>query len=312
MSFGTLINKIHIRLLPHASPHYYHGRSSSKLFLNNFLLFLFRFILVKPPSKVLINPTRKLKDSKLGKTALVLGNGPSIDSIDIAALPIYVDDIYCVNEFYKLEISKELKCNNYVLSDPLSFTDKDFALPDNFVDQLNQNDARLFAPHWSAKAFPNLFLNSKLFYFDDRERTWFNRKISPTKPRNYTSVTLYKALAIACYQGYSTIYVLGMDNTEFISYEGSHNNTIYHNLNTYGIQSSSTPPISMQEVFHSGMAGRMQSYSHLFGDLKKFRKYNIVNLDQKSLTDIFPKIETGHELSVKRLSALRSQKERRN
>jgi len=125
-------------------------------------------------------------------------------------------------------------------------------------------------------------------------------------------VTLYKALAIACYQGYSTIYVLGMDNTEFISYEGSHNNVIYHNLNTYGVQTHSTPPMSMQGVFHSGMAGRMQSYSHLFGDLEKFKKHNIVNLDQTSLTDVFPKIETSHELSVKRLSTLQSQRESRN
>ena len=294
--------------MPYASPHYYHGRSASKLLLNNFLLFLFRFILTKQPPKNLINPTRKLKNSKLGKTALVLGNGPSIDSLNVTSLSRHVDDIYCINEFYKLEISRELKCNNYVLSDPMNFADKDFVLPANFVELLSQNGARLFVPHWSAKLFPNFLSSLELFYFDDRERIWCNRKISPVRPRNYRSVTLYKALALACYQGYSTIYVLGLDNTEFNSYQGSHSNIIYHNLGTYGAQISPSVPISMEGVFHSGMAGRMQSYSHLFGDLKKFSRYNIINLDQSSLTDIFPKVDIDHELSVQPVSILRSQK----
>ena len=300
MNFGGVIHIIHSRLLPYASSHYYHGRSPFKLLLNNSLLFLFRFILVKRPSRKLIKPTLNLKNTKIGKTALILGNGPSVDSLNMDAVKVFIDDVYCVNEFFNLKISKKIKWNNYVLSDPMSFSDKNFSLPEEFTDLLQKNGRRLFLPHWSAKAYPDLFSGMNVVYFDDRERTWFNRKISPARPRNYTSVTLYKALAIACYQGYSTIYILGLDNTEFLSYEGSHENVVYHNLNTYGAQSSSRQSLSMRDVFHSGMAGRMQSYSHLFGDLFKFKVFNIVNLDQSSLTDAFPKIEPDHELSVPR------------
>jgi hypothetical protein len=310
MNFGTFINKLHSRLQPYASPHYYHGRSVSKLLLNNLLLFLFMFILAKRPSRDLIEPTSKLKNTKIGKTALVLGNGPSVDDVNINAVEKFVDDIYCVNDFFNLEIAKELKCNNYILSDPMSFSDETETSPKEFLTLFTQSGGRVFLPHWSSRVFPTFFSGIRPFYFDDRERIWFNRKISPVKPRNYTSVTLYKALAIACYQGYSIIYVLGLDNTEFKSYEGSHDNVIYHNQKTYGAQSKFHKPLSMQGVFQSGMAGRMQSYSHLFGDLKKFKNCNIVNLDQRSLTDVFPKIDVAHELSVSCSVDFNSNKER--
>jgi hypothetical protein len=268
--------------------------------MNNFLLFIFRFLLAKPPSRNLVAPTVKLKDSKKGKTALVLGNGPSIDYLKTDILKNYVDDIYCVNEFYDLRIASEIKCNNYVLSDPLSFATPDFSLPESLLDFLRKNDAELFLPHWSASAFYDLTKENSIYYFDDRERFWLNRKISPVKPRNYASVTLYKALSIACYRGYSTIYVLGLDNTEFLSYVGTHENITFHNSESYGGQSSVKEAVSMKDVFHSGMAGRMQSYAHLFGDLNKFKEFNIINLDQSSLTDTFPKIELSHDLSVSR------------
>ena len=300
MKLGTLINKIHSRLLPYASPHYYHGRSAAKLLLNNFLLFLFMFILVKRPSHDLIKPTSRLKNTKIGKTALVLGNGPSVDYVNVDVVEKFVDDIYCVNEFFNLKIAEELKCNNYILSDPMSFSEESETSPKEFLTLLAQNGGRVFLPHWSGRVFPGFFSGINPYYFDDRERIWFNRTISPARPRNYTSVTLYKALAIACYQGYSTIYVLGLDNTEFYSYEGSHDNVVYHNQKTYGAQSKTQKSFSMQGVFQSGMAGRMQSYSHLFGDLKKFKNFNIINLDQGSLTDVFPKIDIGHDLSVSR------------
>ena len=48
----------------------------------------------------------------------------------------------------------------------------------------------------------------------------------------------------------------------------------------------------MSFVFESGISGRMQSYAHLFGDLNKFPSDKIINLDSRSLTDAFPKIES--------------------
>ena len=125
-------------------------------------------------------------------------------------------------------------------------------------------------------------------------RTFFSRNILPIKPRGYTSVTLYKALSVACYMGYSEIYVLGLDNTEFYSYYGNLNNTLGVNAATYAkkkidaLDSSNTSP----SPFVSGIAGRMQSYAHLFGDLRLFSKHKIFNLDANSLTDAFMKIES--------------------
>lgn len=297
MNFGKLINNLNNLLSPASSPHYYHGRSVSKLFLNNLLRLVFGYLLARRPSKKLFEPLVELRDSQRGKTALILGNGPSVSLLNSEKLQEYVDDIYCVNEFYDLQISDSIACTNYVLSDPRSLIDDFGKLPSGLAKFLSCNQVRLFLPHWSEELVKGL-INNDVYFFDDRERTFLNRSTSPTRPRNYASVTLYKALAIACFQGYSTIYVLGLDNTEFYSYSGSSDNSILHNGKSYGAGKSEIKPVSMSGIFVSGMAGRMQSYAHLFGDLTKFKNFNIINLHQYSLTDAFPKIAESHPLSV--------------
>lgn len=164
LKLGKIINAMHVKAQPYASPHYYHGRSSIRLFVNNLLLTVFRFILVKPPSKKVIAPIRELRNSRNGKTALVLGNGPSIDSINAEILKKYVDDVYCVNEFYDLHMASAVKCNNYVLSDPMSFGTKDFALPERLIELLKSNDADLFLPHWSENAFRELKQERPIYF----------------------------------------------------------------------------------------------------------------------------------------------------
>jgi hypothetical protein len=91
---------------------------------------------------------------------------------------------------------------------------------------------------------------------------------------------------------YDKIYILGIDNTNFYNYRGTPDNRIVDiGLNTAeSIDGSRSTFISEFETeFTSGIAGRMQSYSHLFGDLQKFPRDKIINLDRHSLIDVFPK-----------------------
>jgi hypothetical protein len=114
---------------------------------------------------------------------------------------------------------------------------------------------------------------------------------SPIRPRGYISLTLYKALALAIYQGYSEIYVLGMDNTEHLNLASDVNNSILNRSNhSYSTKTDEMTDIS--DLFSDGIAGAFLMYAQTFGDLKKFRA-KITNLDKHSLTSQFPKID-GH------------------
>lgn len=268
-----------------SSTHYYFGRSPFKLSIQQ-LLRILAFLKTPGPSAEIVSKMSSLKNSKQGKIALVIGNGPSQALLISEKVNDYFDDIFVVNDFHKMPAAKNIKATYYGLSDPISFRSE---IPEIEQDILNlqkyaiETNCIFLLPHLRELEFSNL-ANEK-YFFDDRELI-FLKKISPVRPRPYTSVTLYKVLSVAIHLGYSHIYIVGLDNTEFYSYHGHPSNNLF-NQN-----------IDMSFVFESGISGRMQSYAHLFGDLKKFPSDKITNLDSRSLTDAFPKLESHPAIKV--------------
>jgi len=283
-----------------SSPHYYHGTSVLSLIAHNMVQKV-GFFRRRGPSKQLLTPTKHMKNSKTGKTALVLGSGPSLSQLNASIAREYFDDVFVVNNYYLLNISKELTPDYYCLSDPNYFVkDKTNAVHQDhdLIKYMKDNDIVLLLSHFYRK-FTG-YTTLKTLFFDDREWRTRRARISPLKPRSYSSITLYKAIAMACFFGYDEIYVLGLDNTEFKSYVGSVDNKIYVNNGTH--YASSTTPLavtSTPEGYSSGIAGRMQSYALHFGDLHFFKKYKILNLDSLSLIDAFKKIEE-HPVLIRR------------
>jgi hypothetical protein len=246
------------------------------------------------PSRNLLAPTKKMKNSKKGKTALVLGSGPSLNTLDPLRVREFFDDVFVVNNYYLMDISKKLAPDYYCLSDPNYFVkEKTNAIHSDreLAKYIRDTDTVLLLSHFY-RNFTN-YNSLKTLFFDDREWRTIRKNISPLKPRSYSSLTLYKAIAMACFFGYDTIFVLGLDNTEFKSYVGSIDNKIYINNGTHYASSKISMEItSTPEGYSSGIAGRMQSYALHFGDLNYFKKYRIINLDPRSLVDAFEKIES--------------------
>lgn len=273
------------------SPHFYYGRSSGLLLLHNVLRAA--QTLLEPRYKNFdMKKLKALKNSRIGKSALVLGNGPSLDLLKYENIDTSKTDVFVVNEFYLSQISTKVRPNFYVLSDNASFSDSEtgslFSMT-GLTEYLRVNQCALLLPHT---------VNHELFkpikekiYFNDKNGPWLSKNINPTRPRGYVSVTLYKALALALYFGYDRVYILGLDNTEFHAYSGNEKNEIIHSRNSYAKETMSENKDdgrTMKE-FTSGIAGRMNSYAHLFGDLQKFNKGNVINLYRKSLVDAFSK-----------------------
>jgi hypothetical protein len=276
-----------------SSPHYFYGRSVGRLLIYNLVQKL-QFFRRRGPSKALLKQTKEMKDSRKGKTALILGSGPSLNTLNPDVARNYFDDIFAVNNYYLHEVSKKLIPDFYCLSDPNYFvSDKTNAIHDDngLFEFITEHEITLLLSHFYRKSWTDKRITT--LFFDDREWRGFRSNISPLRPRSYGSFTLYKALATACYFGYDTIYVLGLDNTEFKSYIGSLDNKIYvDNLANYAKSEVQLTSTVSPEGFSSGIAGRMQSYALQFADLFLFKKHKIINLDPKSLVDAFEKSDS--------------------
>lgn len=270
-------NSFRNRLIQVASTHYFFGDSIIKLSLHRALRFA-AFLKTSKPTKKHLSEMKSLKNSRSGRRVLVLGNGPSIQKLNSGALKDCIDEIIVVNDFYKMDLANQIRPSFYVLSDPDSFDSlhpKYANVAQDLRNYIQQNDSYVVAPHTKSQSKFLLSID-KVIYFDDRELRP-QRKISPLKPRGYCSVTLYKALSLAIHLGYSEIYILGLDNTEFINYRTDAENRLWNG--DYEVTS----------LFPSGWEGRMSSYAFLFHDLEYFRAYPIYNLDANSMVTKFPK-----------------------
>jgi len=237
--------------------------------------------------------TRALRDSKATSQALVLGNGPSLAKLNAKMVNEENPDIWVVNDFYKVKQADDLNVTHYVLSDGAYFA----GLPSEIsaklkpvLDYAESKNATLILPHWAKELQVSRISSLKIFYFDDRGLSAWSKNTTPVKPRGYLGLTLYKALGFALYLGYERVFILGMDNSEFLNYGSDEANRLLH-YNNHAYQNSGIA-FDMSNLYLDGMASAFSSLSHNFGDLLKF-KGPIVNLDGQSLTTRFPK-EPNH------------------
>lgn len=251
------------------------------------------FFMDRSDTEFLKSATRELKNSKRDSEALILGNGPSLVKLNSINVMYDKPDIWVVNDFYKFRDASVLRVSHYVLSDPsyfLGLPEKVNAKLKPVLDYVRVNNSSLILPHWSKHLLSTEFASIKVSYFDDRELSAWSNNTSPIKPRGYLSLTLYKALGFALYLGYKKVFVLGMDNSEFMGYDSDEaNRLLLHNNHAYQNENDA---YDISEIYLDGMASALSSLSHNFGDLIKF-KGPIVNLDTKSLTTRFPK-EKNH------------------
>jgi hypothetical protein len=237
------------------------------------------------------NATRRLKDSKSDNLALVLGNGPSVNKLNPTAMRESNVDVWVVNDFYKVSYSEDLKIDYYVLSDMDYFRgpnleNRDKLLP--IVKYASTHKPTFVLPHWMRDAQPNHLLHQfDIVYFDDREIASWSKNTNPCYPRGYIGLTLYKALAFATFLNYREIFILGMDNTEFLKYRSDSDNSVLLEK-FHGYQDDATN-YDFSNHFLDGLAGALISYAHTFGDLNRF-KGPIFNLDVESLSMAFQKL----------------------
>ena len=226
--------------------------------------------------------TYNLKNTKINKKALVIGNGPSQGYLTDKELKRFQNEgneIICVNNFKKYKGSAP---NWLVLSDPFTFKNKLYSK--KLTSRLKKNlSINILIPMVLVDEIKKLNIKNKFYTFIDIELSC-SKNINPLFPRGYCSMTLFKALAISIFLGYKNIGIIGMDNTYPRQIYNNKNNKIV----THETSATSRERVNIEP--YSNVASCLERILKLFADLSCFPKKNIFNLDPYSLTDRFKKI----------------------
>ncbi len=241
-----------------------------------------------------LRQTRKLKNSKKGKTALVLANGPSVGQLDPEKISRLQREngleVFAVNSFVSSPMAAMVKPDYYLLSDPAFFQPEKFPhLTERLtrdMQLLNDADVPCFVP---LERYNTVSFRQKYGYYD--RGNLFLSKITITGPRSYISMTSYKALAAACFMGYSQIFISGFDNDYFLNVVVDDNNDMYY-VDRHFYDTPGAEPARVRDTHANSMGELLYSHHFLFKDLEKFREYPIVNLNKGGLVDCFPKYHT--------------------
>ena len=241
-----------------------------------------------------LQQTRKLKGSKVGKQAIVLANGPSVGQLDPHKINRLKQeggfDVFAVNSYISSPLADVVVPDYYLLSDPAFFSpEKHTHLTERLkkdIDLLTQKDITCFVPleHYDTAPFKHKY------GFYDRGNLFLN-KITIIGPRCYVSMTAYKALAAACYMGYSQIYICGFDNDYFLNLVVDENNDMYY-IDRHFYDKSGGQPSKVRDANAKSVGELLYFHHFLFKDLEKFSDYPIINLNQQGLVDCFSKHHT--------------------
>lgn len=241
----------------------------------------------------------KFKGSGTGRECFVFANGPSISKLDPDKIGAYSKaqnaDIFCVNHYVSTDYARRTMVDYWVLSDPnILQIDNDMAARARH-DSKGIVRKRIFVPENIGNEVRSLMSVPCISFNDTETSCIFSTSIDPTYPRSYLSMSAYKALALAVYGGYKTIYICGFDNTYIRNLGCDRDNRIYRKDEHF--DKAAYPRDHQKRLLnymHRRVSDELISNSRLFSDLRRFSRCNVINLDVESLTDAFRK-EDHHD-----------------
>ena len=237
--------------------------------------------------------------------AIVLGNGPSLNDIDIASLKTKGIKICCVNYFplKKQEVFFDIKPEYLCLMDPGFFDytieaeKKDY---EAFLDVLNKVKWKLeiIAPAGKRLPIENTYITyewintHKISYCSSDMLNFFLYKHNLALPglQNVTIGGLYYFLTA----NFKKIYIGGVDMSDFKNLYVDENNRVYVD-STHSYGSTRYYYDEMQECGIVEFAPILGAYQRMFVEFKQLSKYakylgiEVVNLSINSYIDVFKK-----------------------
>lgn len=150
---------------------------------------------------------KKLKGTKNGKACFIIGNGPSLCPEDLEEIGKMGFESFAANKIYKIFESTSWRPTYYAVVDWKGIDEEDAStmqIPHMFFSDYYWRKHNITNPN-SYVFYGNRLTDSKLssFRFSD----------DITKQIYVKGSVTYTNFQIAMYMGYSTIYLIGMDNS---------------------------------------------------------------------------------------------------
>jgi hypothetical protein len=260
--------------------------------LAGFLYYLKLQILLAPKLRHRTNTIKKLKGTKRGQPVLIIGNGPSTNSISVnqvKALQGRGGDVICMNSYDRNQFSETVVPNYYFLIDPVYEQDQ-FIEKHSTVDYLNKHPEIHLVE--SSLANTNLGVTNSRLYINGISAVGLWKSDSPLMANTHPQGVLFSALKFAVYLGYSPIYVTGIDNSYYLHHYHNQMGEIF--VKTNGLHSYTDEAVG--EVGKTipyltrNMSDVLYAHAIFLRDLRKFgRGREIINVGLSDITnDAFP------------------------
>ena len=174
----------------------------------------------------LLKENKKFHNCHLGKRCFILGNGPSLKSLDFGLLANEIT--FTVNQLPRNPNFPKLKTNYHFFADPVFFSLKDDAAEDlevldviknvNTVDNKPIVFYKLEAYNFIRTRHLDEILNVVYYdhYFTNMNHAC-KHYIDLTRPVPEVSTVVQYAIMTAVYMGFKEIYLLGCDCSGFVS-----------------------------------------------------------------------------------------------
>jgi len=239
--------------------------------------------------KNIVSKNKELKDKYQGKRIFLIGNGSSLNQMDLTKLKNEYTFVF--GFFFLHKDFKEIRPKFYSMMDPLQNLPKTGLGPTLFRDTdraFKDIDVKVFFRIDSKEYIEK----NKLFLNKDKYYLLLDRSVPKaliisddiSKYHSFSDASIYNAICLAVYMGFSEIYLIGCDY-DFILYKALKH---FYNDELTGVKS---PFINASNLI---LAEELADYLRGMEKIKKhFEKYKvkIFNAGIGGFTDTFPRVD---------------------
>ena len=224
----------------------------------------------------------KFKNQKIGKDLLVIGNGPSLNKINLLLLNDM--DMFALNDFYLHEQFNELNVKYYFHMDP---TPKWFKYIKKSISQSKLDSLEFFLPfsHYDLiKRSGRELKNKNIIINGGKTYERFKYFIDIHKPTLLICNGLQMLLVTALYMGYKNIYLAGFD-FDFLTYKKRYELPHFFNNKDERVNVSTSKNSYATTVCNSGITLKSLESLRDVSEQKNVKIYNLNN--PNSFLDMF-------------------------
>ena len=263
-----------------------------------------RLRIKKPEYIELVKDNASFLNIHKGERCFILGNGPSIKSVDFSQLE--KEYVFTVNQMPRNPQFENLKTNYHVWADERFFhIDKEKPEDMELLEVMKSVNTKESSPvvFYKSSALPmvkqfgladelNVRFYNEIYINNIREA--LDAGIDLTKALPSFSTVIQYAICIAIYMGFEHIYLLGCDCTGFISTAQQKMNAAEKSLYAYDISDNEKKRMEKSMINYS-IKNELKWYVDLFDTYEIIGKYavdngiEIYNAGMGGLLDCYPR-----------------------